>query len=56
MIVDKEERMKNLVIIIGTIILGTIVVTTLVLGGEGTLQGAATSVVGSGVSEIIKLK
>ncbi|MEG0918480.1 MAG: hypothetical protein RSA49_04525 [Anaerovoracaceae bacterium] len=47
--------MKNLIIIIGTILLGTIIVSTLVLGDTDTLQGAASSVVQSGVTQIKSL-
>lgn len=44
--------MKNLIIIIGTILLGAIIVSTLVLGGDGSLQGAATDFVGEGITKI----
>ncbi|MEG0292274.1 MAG: hypothetical protein RR495_03820 [Anaerovoracaceae bacterium] len=44
--------MKNLVIIIGTIILGTLIVSTLVLGGDTSLQGAATDLITNGVTNI----
>lgn len=49
----KEEFMKNLIIIIGTILLGVIIVNTMVLGdGDTSLQGAAMDLVESGVESI----
>lgn len=44
--------MKNLIIIIGTIILGVIIVNTMILGGDGTLEGASKSMLEKGINEI----
>lgn len=44
--------MKNLIIILGTILLGAVIVNTLILGGEGSLQGAASDLVREGTDAI----
>lgn len=44
--------MKNLIIILGTILLGAVIVNTLILGGEGSLQGAASDLVEEGTGAI----
>lgn len=44
--------MKNLIIILGTILLGAIIVNTLILGGDGSLQGAASDLVEEGTGAI----
>jgi len=44
--------MKNLIIILGTILLGAIIVNTLILGGEGSLQGAASDLMEEGTGAI----
>ena len=47
--------MKELLVTMGLIILGGIIVSTLVLGGEGTLQGAAEGIVGDGIEAVTKV-
>lgn len=44
--------MKNLIIILGTILLGAVIVNTLILGGEGSLQDAASDLVSEGTNAI----
>ncbi|MBQ9960330.1 MAG: hypothetical protein IJP00_00315 [Firmicutes bacterium] len=44
--------MKNLIIILGTVLLGAVIVNTLILGGEGTLQDAASDLVKEGTGAI----
>lgn len=54
----KEDfRMKNLIIIIGTIILGVVIVNTMILGGgDASLKGAAKNVVEKGTNTINSLE
>ena len=47
--------MKDLIIIIGTILLGVVIVSTLVLGGDGTLQGASSDLVEGGITKITSI-
>lgn len=47
--------MKELLVTIGLILLGGIIVSTLILGGEGTLQGAASGIVSKGIGQISQI-
>lgn len=44
--------MKKIIVILGTIILGVYIVSTLIMGGTGSLQGNADSIVQRGTTVI----
>ena len=46
-------KMKNLIIIIGTILLGIVIVNTLVLGDENSLKSTADKIMEKGSGEIL---
>ena len=49
---ERRRKMKNLIIIIGTILLGVIIVNTMILGDEGSLKSAAEDMVAVGSSAV----
>ena len=49
---ERRRKLKNLIIIIGTILLGVIIVNTMILGDEGSLKSAAEDMVAVGSSAV----